>query len=226
MPSLFATFDPQSWLAINFNWWFLPFLFIWLTRINARLCSSSGPLKVFLRKIPAEVNAAITHVALLSVLTPILRICLLISLINVTGLLPFTFTLSAHFSLRASLALPLWIGHLLLSVRSLPNLFCAHLVPTGAPRALVPFIVIIELVRSIIRPLTLAVRLAANIIAGHLLICLLGHSLTPTPSLLIVVALRAILTLCLLERAVRIIQAYVFRLLSALYINEVQRPRL
>ena len=89
-----------------------------------------------------------------------------------------------------------------------------------------PFIVIIELVRSIIRPLTLAVRLAANIIAGHLLICLLGHSLTPTPSLLIVVALRAILTLCLLERAVRIIQAYVFRLLSALYINEVQRPRL
>ena len=50
----------------------------------------------------------------------------------------------------------------------------AHLVPVGTPRFLIPVIVIIETVRNIIRPLTLSIRLAANIVAGHLLLTLLG----------------------------------------------------
>lgn len=53
-----------------------------------------------------------------------------------------------------------------------PSNFLAHLVPTGTPPLLIPFMVIIELVRRVIRPLTLAVRLAANMVAGHLLLVL------------------------------------------------------
>ncbi|WP_414887680.1 F0F1 ATP synthase subunit A, partial [Sphingomonas sp. Leaf339] len=52
----------------------------------------------------------------------------------------------------------------------------AHLVPQGTPPVLIPFIVCIETIRNIIRPLTLAVRLSANIIAGHLLLTLLGNT--------------------------------------------------
>ncbi|WP_431834057.1 F0F1 ATP synthase subunit A, partial [Escherichia coli] len=52
----------------------------------------------------------------------------------------------------------------------------AHLVPQGTPPVLIPFIVCIETIRNIIRPGTLAVRLAANIIAGHLLLTLLGNT--------------------------------------------------
>jgi len=60
-------------------------------------------------------------------------------------------------------------------MRALDHLL-AHLVPLGTPGVLIPFIVFIELIRSIIRPLTLAVRLAANMVAGHLLICLVNST--------------------------------------------------
>ena len=53
-----------------------------------------------------------------------------------------------------------------------PSNFLSHLVPRGTPIVLVPFMVFIELVRRVIRPLTLAVRLAANMVAGHLLLVL------------------------------------------------------
>merc|ERR1712204_15521 len=66
--------------------------------------------------------------------------------------------------------------------------FLSHLVPSGTPDVLIPLIVVIELVRNFIRPITLSVRLAANIVAGHLLISLVnGGSLTivTTPVILV-----------------------------------------
>ena len=99
----------------------------------------------------------------------------------------------------------------------------AHLVPLGTPPTLMPFIVLIEIIRRLIRPLTLSVRLAANIIAGHLLLSLMAGQ-APTLSFAILLGLiRGLVMLCTLECAVRIIQAYVFRVLSSLYLNEVNR---
>jgi F-type H+-transporting ATPase subunit a len=99
----------------------------------------------------------------------------------------------------------------------------AHLVPLGTPAALIPVIVIIETVSSIIRPATLAVRLAANMIAGHLLLALLGGqgslSLRGATRLLAVF----LILLIILERAVACIQSYVFTILSSLYLNELMR---
>jgi F-type H+-transporting ATPase subunit a len=84
-------------------------------------------------------------------------------------------------------------------------------------------IVLIETIRSIIRPATLAVRLAANIIAGHLLLALLGGqgrlSLSRANRLLAV----ALVLLIMLERAVACIKSYVFTILRSLYLNELIR---
>lgn len=99
------------------------------------------------------------------------------------------------------------------------NHFLAHLVPLGTPGVLIPFIVFIELIRAIIRPLTLSVRLAANIVAGHLLICLVNGA--PYFSPVIPVVLLAGLLLIMLELGVVFIQAYVFRTLSRLYYAEL-----
>merc|ERR1712215_411713 len=66
------------------------------------------------------------------------------------------------------------LGRMLLSIIYQYNHLIAHLVPTGTPRFLIPIIVLIETVRRLIRPATLAIRLAANIVAGHLLLTLLG----------------------------------------------------
>lgn len=82
--------------------------------------------------------------------------------------------------------------------------------------------VLIELVRNIIRPITLCVRLTANLIAGHLLLSLLGNALTRINFGLRIFSLPAPLILTILEAAVACIQAYVFITLITLYTTEVK----
>lgn len=100
----------------------------------------------------------------------------------------------------------------------------AHLVPLGRPGALSPFIVVIELVSAVIRPLTLSVRLAANIVAGHLLMVLLSTPAASASLALASLIVSALVALALLESAVATIQAYVFSILAVLYVNEVNSP--
>jgi len=96
----------------------------------------------------------------------------------------------------------------------------AHLVPLGTPYVLIPVIVLIELVRNLIRPLTLSVRLAANLVAGHLLITLIRSPLTRVSGVGIGFLIRGLVVLLVLESAVAFIQAYVFRILRTLYLRE------
>lgn len=102
------------------------------------------------------------------------------------------------------------------------NLF-AHLVPVGTPPFLMPIIVIIETIRSIIRPITLSIRLAANIVAGHLLLTLLGSQGPSLAFINLIILIIGIVLLLLLEVAVACIQSYVFTILSSLYLNELIR---
>lgn len=97
----------------------------------------------------------------------------------------------------------------------------AHLVPQGTPGPLIPFIVLIETIRNVIRPGTLAVRLAANIIAGHLLLTLLGRTGPSLSVSLISILLFSQILLLILEAAVAVIQSYVFAVLRTLYAREV-----
>merc|ERR1712173_306186 len=91
---------------------------------------------------------------------------------NFLGLFPYIFTSTSHLSITVRLILPLWLGNIILSVVKRTNFFLSHLVPNGTPYVLIPFMVIIELISRMIRPLTLSVRLAANMIAGHMLMSL------------------------------------------------------
>jgi F-type H+-transporting ATPase subunit a len=139
---------------------------------------------------------------------------------NFLGLIPYVFTSSSHLSFTLALALPLWLGRIVYRIRLQFNINMAHLVPVGTPGALMPIMVLIETVRSIIRPGTLAVRLAANIVAGHLLLVLLGSQGANLRGLLLLGLIVALVALLTLECAVACIQAYVFTILSSLYINE------
>ena len=139
---------------------------------------------------------------------------------NFLGLIPYVFTSSSHLSFTLALALPLWLGRIVYRIRLQFNMNMAHLVPVGTPGALMPIMVLIETVRSIIRPGTLAVRLAANIVAGHLLLVLLGSQGANLRGLLLLGLIVALVALLTLECAVACIQAYVFTILSSLYINE------
>lgn len=100
----------------------------------------------------------------------------------------------------------------------------AHLVPQGTPGPLLMFMVIIESIRNVIRPLTLSVRLGANMIAGHLLLTLLGGQ-AGVVGLRSFFVIRGQLMMLVLEVAVAFIQAYVFVTLMTLYFGEVNYDR-
>lgn len=140
---------------------------------------------------------------------------------NFIGLFPYIFTRTSHLTLTLSLALPLWLSFILYGWINHTQHIFAHLVPQGTPAILIPFIVCIETIRNVIRPGTLAVRLTANIIAGHLLITLLGNTGPSIATTFVTILLFIQIALLILESAVSIIQSYVFAVLSTLYSREV-----
>nr|YP_009944035.1 ATP synthase F0 subunit 6 [Myiagra hebetior]QOD95879.1 ATP synthase F0 subunit 6 [Myiagra hebetior] len=144
-------------------------------------------------------------------------------LINLLGLLPYTFTPTTQLSMSLALAFPLWLATLLTGLRNQPSASLGHLLPEGTPTPLIPALILIETTSLLIRPLALGVRLTANLTAGHLLIQLISTATTTLMSTMPAVSLLTLLVLFLLtilEVAVAMIQAYVFVLLLSLYLQE------
>nr|QOW08074.1 ATP synthase F0 subunit 6 [Attagenus augustatus augustatus] len=219
MTNLFSTFDPSTniwslnWLSstiiiliIPASFWFTPsrMNMLWF-KINSILHTE---LKVLVKN---NSKNTLLFISLFS----------LIMINNSLGLFPYIFTSTSHLSMTLAFALPLWVSFMMYGWLNNTMHMFAHLVPQGSPPVLMPFMVCIETVSNIIRPGTLAVRLAANMIAGHLLLTLLGNT-GPAMGLLLINLLIIIqILLLILESAVAIIQAYVFAILSTLYSSEV-----
>nr|AQP30309.1 ATP synthase F0 subunit 6 [Astalotermes cf. obstructus RDCT140] len=140
---------------------------------------------------------------------------------NFLGLFPYIFTSTSHLTLTLTLALPMWLSFMLFGWIKNTNHMFEHLVPQGTPTMLMPFMVIIETISNLIRPGTLAVRLTANMIAGHLLLTLLGNNGPAMSHTLLTMLIVAQILLLILEGAVAVIQSYVFAILSTLYSSEV-----
>nr|AKU77958.1 ATPase subunit 6 [Alophoixus ochraceus]AKU77959.1 ATPase subunit 6 [Alophoixus ochraceus] len=144
-------------------------------------------------------------------------------LINLLGLLPYTFTPTTQLSMNLALAFPLWLATLLTGLRNQPSATLGHLLPEGTPTPLIPALILIETTSLLIRPLALGVRLTANLTAGHLLIQLISTAtvtLSTTMPAVSILTLLILFLLTLLEVAVAMIQAYVFVLLLSLYLQE------
>lgn len=219
--NLFSSFDPSSLFRLSLNW--LSSL-IGLILIPLRYWLIPSRKEIFLHLIfnslIKEFSVLVKNYDYKNILL-FLSLFLLILINNFLGLFPYIFTNTRHISITLSLALPIWLRFMIFGWINNCTHILSHLVPQGTPRILIPFIVCIETIRNIIRPGTLAIRLSANIIAGHLLITLLGN----TGSFLMTRILRILifiqLLLLVLETAVSIIQAYVFAILRTLYSREV-----
>nr|YP_009709681.1 ATP synthase F0 subunit 6 [Dorcus tenuihirsutus]QEX51700.1 ATP synthase F0 subunit 6 [Dorcus tenuihirsutus] len=221
MANLFSSFDPSTSFYIPLNWLstilcliFIPYSF-WLIPNRSFslwkkiLSSLHKEFKTLLG--PSSKGGTFIFISLFS----------LILYNNFLGLFPYIFTSTSHLVLTLTLALPLWLSFMIFGWINNTIHMLAHLVPQGTPPLLMPFMVCIETISNIIRPGTLAVRLAANMIAGHLLMTLLGNTGSSIPSSLIIVLLLTQILLLVLESAVAIIQSYVFAVLSSLYSSEV-----
>lgn len=221
--NLFSVFDPSSSifnLSINWISTFLGILIIpsiyWL--IPSRFHIFWNSILLTLHKEFKTLLGPIGHNGSSFIFISLFSIILFN---NFIGLFPYIFTRTSHLTLTLTLALPLWLCFIIYGWINHTQHIFAHLVPQGTPAVLIPFMVCIETIRNVIRPGTLAVRLRANIIAGHLLITLLGNT---GPSLfyaLVILLIIGQIALLVLESAVAIIQSYVFAVLSTLYSREV-----
>nr|YP_010127261.1 ATP synthase F0 subunit 6 [Opisthotropis guangxiensis]QPO84665.1 ATP synthase F0 subunit 6 [Opisthotropis guangxiensis] len=154
------------------------------------------------------------------VLTSLLTVILLS---NLLGLLPYTFTSTSQLSMNMAMAIPLWLTTIIAGMTKKPSTALAHMLPEGSPTTLIPFMVIIETISMLMRPLALGVRLTANITAGHLLMTMVSSAalnLINTHITLSMLTCILLFMLSLLELAVACIQAYVFALLIILYLQE------
>lgn len=142
---------------------------------------------------------------------------------NLLGLLPHTFTPTTQLSINLGIAIPLWAGAVILGFRHKMKDSLAHFLPQGTPITLIPILIIIETISLFIQPIALAVRLTANITAGHLLIHLIGGAtlvLTTISPPTAIITFIILILLTILEFAVALIQAYVFTLLVSLYLHD------
>nr|YP_009412808.1 ATP synthase F0 subunit 6 [Microcebus griseorufus]AIW63809.1 ATP synthase F0 subunit 6 [Microcebus griseorufus] len=153
----------------------------------------------------------------------LMSLILFIGSTNLLGLLPHSFTPTTQLSMNLGMAIPLWAAAVIMGFRHKMKVSLAHFLPQGTPIPLIPMLIIIETISLFIQPMALAVRLTANITAGHLLIHLIGGatmvltSISPTVSS---ITFTILILLTILEFAVALIQAYVFTLLVSLYLHD------
>nr|WFP43309.1 ATP synthase F0 subunit 6 [Sanaa intermedia] len=226
MTSLFSIFDPATSItfpnSLHLNWLSI-FLGLLITPLSFWLIPSRCNIiwMIIMKTLHYEFSLLLKkdHSGSTSIFIPLF---LFIMYNNVLGLFPYIFTSTSHLIMTLSLALPLWLGFMSFGWIKNTNHMFAHLMPQGTPGALMPFMVCIETISNLIRPATLAIRLAANMIAGHLLLTLLGSTgpfLSYLPASMLIMAQMTLLTL---ESAVSFIQAYVFTVLCTLYSSETK----
>nr|QPN54145.1 ATP synthase F0 subunit 6 [Holotrichia oblita] len=221
MTNLFSSFDPTASFNMSLNWlsiflglffippayWLIPSRHLWLWyKIIITLHYEFKTLIGNEKK-----GSTLMMISLFS----------MIMFNNILGLCPYIFTSTSHLVMTLSLALPMWFSFMIYGWLNNSTHMFAHLVPQGTPNILMPFMVIIETISNIIRPGTLAIRLAANMIAGHLLMTLLGNTGPNLTLIVLNILLILQILLLILESAVAIIQSYVFAILSTLYSSEI-----
>lgn len=149
---------------------------------------------------------------------------------NLIGLIPYTFTITSHIIITAALALTVFITVLVYGFWKNGLKFFKLFVPSGIPIYILPLIVFIEVLSFISRPISHSVRLFANMLAGHITLKVFAGFVTmlgglgylgwlgATLPLVLVVALTA------LELLVAFLQAYVFAILTCIYLNDAIHP--
>lgn len=149
---------------------------------------------------------------------------------NLIGMFPYFFTVTSHIVVTFALAL-LVIGTVLVYGFLKHGFgFLKLFVPEGVPAVLIPLVVAIEIVSFLSRPVSLSVRLFANMLAGHITLKVFAGFVTSLGALGVVGATGAILPLAMtvaltgLEFLVAFLQAYVFAVLTCMYLNDALHP--
>ena len=142
---------------------------------------------------------------------------------NVIGLTPFAFTPTSQIILTFTVAFSLFLGITFLGILRQGVSFFNLFIPKGVPLAILPLMIFIEVMSYCIRPISLSVRLFANMLAGHTLIHIIanfGVKLFFLNIFLVLLPVLLLLAIFILEIGIAFLQAYVFAILACIYLND------
>jgi F-type H+-transporting ATPase subunit a len=149
---------------------------------------------------------------------------------NVVGLVPYNFTVASHIIITAALALLVFFTVVIYGFWKNGLHFLNLFVPKGAPVYILPLIVLIEVLSFLTRPVSLSLRLFANMLAGHITLKIFAGFVTMLGSFGIIgwlgatVPLAFTVALTALELLVAVLQAYIFTILTCVYLNDALHP--
>jgi F-type H+-transporting ATPase subunit a len=187
----------------------------------------SSKWSILIESLFASINSMVKEQIGKEIYLPfIYSIFFFILIANLTGNVPYSYTITSSAIVCMGLSITIFIGVTLLGLTKHRLHFFSYFVPSGTPLALVPLLALIELISYLSRAGSLGIRLFANIVAGHTLLKILSTFLYQMFSGSIIVAILTIIpfsifiTLIGLELAVSFIQAYIFSILVCSYIKE------
>ncbi|GLK74352.1 ATP synthase subunit a [Ancylobacter dichloromethanicus] len=149
---------------------------------------------------------------------------------NMVGMIPYAFTVTSHLIVTAALALLVILTVIIYGFVRHGTHFLHLFVPSGVPAFLLPFMVVIEVISFLSRPISLSLRLFANMLAGHIAMKVFaGFIVMMTASGVVgwfgaVLPLAMVVALTALEFLVAALQAYVFAVLTCIYLNDALHP--
>jgi len=152
--------------------------------------------------------------------------------LNMIGVVPYSFTVTSHIIITAALALTVFFTVLFFGLWSHGFHFFNLFVPKGVPIYILPLIVAIEMLSFMSRPVSHSVRLFANMLAGHITLQVFGYFIILLGTTMgvigwvggIIFPFAMIVMLMALEALVAFLQAYVFAILTCIYLNDAIHP--
>ena len=140
--------------------------------------------------------------------------------LNMLGMVPYSFTVTSHIIVTFGLAAFIFIGVTLIGFWKHGIKFLKFFVPSGVPFIMLPLLVVIEVISYLTRPISLSVRLFANMMAGHTMLKVFGSFVVALGLLGGWAALAFMVAFTGLELLVAFLQAYVFAILTCIYLND------
>jgi len=139
---------------------------------------------------------------------------------NMLGMLPYTFTVTSHIIVTFALAAVIFIGITIIGFVNHGVGYLKLFIPSGVPLFLLPLIIIIEIISYLSRPVSLSVRLFANMMAGHTMLKVFGGFVISLGIIGGWLPLSFTVALTSLEVLIAFLQAYVFAILTCIYLND------
>ena len=139
---------------------------------------------------------------------------------NMLGMLPYSFTVTSHIIVTFALAAVIFVGVTIIGFVNHGAGYLKLFIPSGVPLFLLPLIVIIEIISYLSRPVSLSVRLFANMMAGHTMLKVFGGFVISLGILGGLLPLSFTVALTGLEILIAFLQAYVFAILTCIYLND------